>query len=80
MLGIDRNPPMFEASFGLLLRDHLHRAFDRLEWSLYFKVNPFIIHLICWNLSAYRSIYFIIHKCFYATSPFPFQNLNNFSG
>jgi hypothetical protein len=29
---------MFKACFGLLLRDDLHHAYDRLEWSLYHKV------------------------------------------
>jgi hypothetical protein len=77
MLGIDRNPPISEASFDLL-PDHLHNAFDRLGWYLFFKVSPFVIHLIRWNLSANRSIYAIIRKCLYVTSPFPFQNLTNF--
>lgn len=33
---------MFDASFGLLLRDDLHHAFDRLEWSLHVKVGQFL--------------------------------------
>jgi hypothetical protein len=53
-------------------------AFDLLGWYLFFKVSPFVIHLIRWNLSANSSIYAIIRKCLYVTSPFPFQNLTNF--
>ena len=30
---------MFEATFGLLLRDDLHHAFDRLELSFYHSVG-----------------------------------------
>jgi hypothetical protein len=51
---------MFEASFGLLLRDDLHHAFDRLEWSLYFKVSTFAIRLMSQNPCADRSIYFVV--------------------
>jgi hypothetical protein len=43
ILQILHEPPMFKACFGLLLRDDLHHAFDRLEWSLYHKViEPFL--------------------------------------
>jgi hypothetical protein len=30
---------MFNPSAGLLLRDEIHHAFDRLELSFYFKVS-----------------------------------------
>lgn len=39
ILHIDHEPPQFDVSFGLLLRDDLHHAFDRLEWSFYYKVS-----------------------------------------
>ena len=39
LLNINREPPLFSASVGLLLRDDLHHAFDRLEFSLYRKVS-----------------------------------------
>ena len=39
ILQIDHEPPQFDVSFGLLLRDDLHHAFDRLEWSFYYKVS-----------------------------------------
>lgn len=39
LLQITREPPMFSASSGLLLRDDLHHAFDRLELSFYCKVS-----------------------------------------
>lgn len=39
VLGITRDPPMFKASVGLLLRDDLHHAYDRLEWSLYYRAS-----------------------------------------
>ncbi|WOO86369.1 uncharacterized protein LOC62_08G009847 [Vanrija pseudolonga] len=32
-------PPLFSPSVGLLLRDDLHHAYDRLEWSLYLKIR-----------------------------------------
>jgi len=44
-MGISRDPPMFKASVGLLLRDDLHHAYDRLEWSLHYKVRQVDI----WN-------------------------------
>ena len=39
ILDIPYEPPLFDASCGLLLRDELHHSFDRLEWSLYHKVS-----------------------------------------
>ena len=39
ILDITYEPPLFDASCGLLLRDELHHSFDRLEWSLYHKVS-----------------------------------------
>lgn len=39
ILGINRDPPLYKTSAGLLLRDDLHHAYDRLEWSLYYKVS-----------------------------------------
>lgn len=39
ILHIEHDPPQFDVSFGLLLRDDLHHAFDRLEWSFYDKVS-----------------------------------------
>lgn len=38
ILSIKYQPPMFSPSAGLLLRDEIHHAFDRLELSFYFKV------------------------------------------
>jgi hypothetical protein len=35
----DYEPDMFEASCGLLLRHELHKLYDRLEWSLHYKVR-----------------------------------------
>lgn len=39
ILGINRDPPLYKTSAGLLVRDDLHHAYDRLEWSLYYKVS-----------------------------------------
>lgn len=39
ILGINRDPPLYKTSAGLLLRDDLHHAYDRLEWSLYYDVS-----------------------------------------
>lgn len=41
LLGIPQPvpPPLFEPQFGLLLRKDLHRAFDRLDFSLYETVR-----------------------------------------
>ena len=38
ILNIKRRPNMFDASAGLLLETGLHKAFDRLDWSLYRKL------------------------------------------
>lgn len=35
---------MFGASMGLLLRDDLHHAFDRLEFSFYYKDETLYVH------------------------------------
>ena len=43
VLNIPYEPPLFDASCGLLLRDELHHSFDRLEWSLYYKVSGLCI-------------------------------------
>nr|KIR83364.1 hypothetical protein I308_06256 [Cryptococcus tetragattii IND107] len=39
ILNIPYEPPMFAVSAGLLLRDDIHHAFDRLELSFYFQVS-----------------------------------------
>lgn len=39
ILGINQDPPLYKTSAGLLVRDDLHHAYDRLEWSLYYKVS-----------------------------------------
>lgn len=39
ILNIPYEPPMFDHSVGLLLRDDLHHAYDQLQWSLYYKVS-----------------------------------------
>jgi hypothetical protein len=39
VFNVTYEPLMFDASCGLLLRDELHHSFDRLEWSLYYKVS-----------------------------------------
>lgn len=44
ILGINRDPPLYKTSAGLLLRDDLHHAYDRLEWSLYYKNGSFYVH------------------------------------
>ncbi|CAD6586822.1 MAG: hypothetical protein TREMPRED_004564 [Tremellales sp. Tagirdzhanova-0007] len=49
LLNITYDPPLFDASCGLLLRDELHHSFDRLEWSLYHKDGSFYVH--CFTLS-----------------------------
>lgn len=49
VLNIPYEPPLFDASCGLLLRDELHHSFDRLEWSLYHKDGSFYVH--CFTLS-----------------------------
>lgn len=38
-MGIPYEPPLFDPSVGLLLRDDLHHAFDRLQWSFYYRVG-----------------------------------------
>jgi hypothetical protein len=48
VLGISRDPPMFKASVGLLLRDDLHHAYDRLEWSLYYRVSSGYVRRALW--------------------------------
>ena len=40
-------PPFFSPSVGLLLRDDLHHAYDRLEWSLYLKVSHLESTAVC---------------------------------
>jgi hypothetical protein len=37
--GITFQPSMFQPSAGLLLSDSLHHAFDRLEFSFYYRVG-----------------------------------------
>lgn len=44
ILHIPYEPPMFEPSVGLLLRDDLHHAYDQLQWSLYYKDGVFFVH------------------------------------
>ncbi|OWT37221.1 hypothetical protein C362_05351 [Cryptococcus neoformans Bt1] len=44
ILGINRDPPLYKTSAGLLVRDDLHHAYDRLEWSLYYKDGSFYVH------------------------------------
>lgn len=39
ILNIPYPPPLFAVSAGLLLRDDIHHAFDRLELSFYFQVS-----------------------------------------
>ncbi|RSH82996.1 hypothetical protein EHS25_005706 [Saitozyma podzolica] len=39
ILGLDYDPPMFAPSAGLLLRQDLHHAFDRLELSFLYKAS-----------------------------------------
>ncbi|AGV14750.1 hypothetical protein, variant [Cryptococcus neoformans var. grubii H99] len=44
ILSINRDPPLYKTSAGLLVRDDLHHAYDRLEWSLYYKDGSFYVH------------------------------------
>ncbi|RSH85393.1 hypothetical protein EHS25_004789 [Saitozyma podzolica] len=39
-----RAPPIFQPSSGLLLEDALHRAWDRLEISFYFREGIYYVH------------------------------------
>jgi hypothetical protein len=39
ILGIQNEIPIFYPACGLLLRDDLHHAFDRLEFSFHVKVG-----------------------------------------
>lgn len=39
ILGIQNEIPIFYPACGLLLRDDLHHAFDRLEFSFHIKVG-----------------------------------------
>ncbi|CAD6591708.1 MAG: hypothetical protein TREMPRED_000170 [Tremellales sp. Tagirdzhanova-0007] len=40
ILSVQNEIPLFNASCGFLLRDDLHHAFDRLEFSFHLKVKP----------------------------------------
>lgn len=44
ILNIPYEPPMFAVSAGLLLRDDIHHAFDRLELSFYFQDGVYYVH------------------------------------
>lgn len=52
LLNIHREPPLFSASVGLLLRDDLHHAFDRLEFSFYRKVSIMALQSGCQRLQS----------------------------
>ena len=44
ILDLPFEPPLFEPSAGLLLREDMHHAFDRLEWSLYHCVRSLLFN------------------------------------
>ncbi|ORY21686.1 hypothetical protein BCR39DRAFT_52162 [Naematelia encephala] len=46
ILGIQNEVPIFYASCGLLLRDDLHHAFDRLECSFYLKRSLLLVFAV----------------------------------
>lgn len=50
-------PPMFDVSAGLLLRDDIHHAFNRLELSLYFHDGIYYLHCFILGLEAARELH-----------------------
>ncbi|PWN36467.1 uncharacterized protein FA14DRAFT_158993 [Meira miltonrushii] len=39
LLGIQSEGQLYSASMGFLIRDDLHKSYDRYEWSWYCKVS-----------------------------------------
>ena len=39
LLGIETESQLYSTSMGFLIRDDLHRAYERYEWSWYYKVS-----------------------------------------
>ncbi|RSH89907.1 hypothetical protein EHS25_001893 [Saitozyma podzolica] len=48
---------MFNPSAGLLLRDEIHHAFDRLELSFYFKDGTYYIHFFVLQIPQARELH-----------------------
>ncbi|OCF70811.1 hypothetical protein I204_08538 [Kwoniella mangroviensis CBS 8886] len=49
--------PIFSVSAGLLLRDDIHHAFDRLELSFYFKDGDYYLHFFVLRLQMARELH-----------------------
>ncbi|OXG17644.1 hypothetical protein C367_05139 [Cryptococcus neoformans Ze90-1] len=57
ILSIRYPPSLFAVSAGLLLRDDLHHAFDRLELSFYFQDGVYYLHFFVFRLEAVRELH-----------------------
>lgn len=57
ILSVQNEIPLFYASCGFLLRDDLHHAFDRLEFSFHLKDNTFYVHFFILNFPGAESIH-----------------------
>ena len=52
---------LYKPSFGVLLRDDLHHAYDRYEWSFYVQVSRMKGLLLVWSLIFPQEGVYYVH-------------------